>query len=95
MINNNDLLKEVIEFLFDCEVLTDSISAEEENKIKKGLTEPTFVEELIGMLMNYVKSNKNVNFKATKALCLKLNDLRFDLEYARNDGINEKQFEYR
>ncbi|MCL2281799.1 MAG: hypothetical protein FWC26_00605 [Fibromonadales bacterium] len=96
MINSkNELVNEVIDFLFQCEILSEQISSAEESKIARGLTEPMFVEELIGILMNYVKCNKNLNFKAMKALYLKLNDLRFDLEYARNDGINEKQVTYK
>jgi len=93
--NHKKLVDEVIDFLFQCEVLSDPITPKEESRIAKGLMGPTFVEELIGILMDYVKCNKNVNFKAMKALYLKLNDLRFDLEYARNDGINEKQVEYK
>jgi hypothetical protein len=95
MINNKELLNEVIEFLFQCEVLYDQITLEEERKIEQGLAEPIFVEELIGILMNYVKSCKNINFKAMKDLYLKLNDLRFDLEYAKHDGMNEKQVAYK
>jgi len=81
---NRKLATEVIDFLFQCEILNDPITPREASRIERGLTEPTFVEELIGILMNYVKCSKNIKFKETKALYLKLNDLRFDLEYGMN-----------
>jgi hypothetical protein len=81
MMDNKKLVNEIIEFLFQCAVLNDNITSEEECKIQRGLAEPGFVEELIGIVMNYVKSSKNINYKEVKALYLKLNDLRFDLEY--------------
>ena len=81
MINDKKLVNEVIEFLFRCEVFNEPLTSEEENKIKRGLAEPMFIEHLIGILMNYVKDSKNINYKEMKALYLKLNDLRFDLEY--------------
>jgi len=83
MKDKKELVNEVVEFLFQCQVLNDHITSEEENKIMRGLAEPIFVEELIGILMNYVKSGNNINFKAMKSLYLKLNDLRFDLEYCK------------
>jgi len=95
MIDKKKLLNEVIDFLVECEVLCGVVTSAEESKLERGLAEPMFVEELIGILMNHVKSSKNVNFKALKALYLKLNDLRFDLEYVRNDGINESKPEYK
>jgi len=88
MINNSEkLAKDVMEFLFQCEVLNNPITSEEEGRITRGLTEPVFVEELIGILMNYVKCSKNINYKEVKALYITLNDLRFDLEYK---GMNER-----
>ncbi|MDR1463763.1 MAG: hypothetical protein LBJ11_00490 [Oscillospiraceae bacterium] len=95
MNDKKELLNEIIEFLFECEILNTSVTAEEESKIEHGLIQPVFVEELIGILMNYVKSGKNTNYKATKALYLKLNDLRFDLEFARNEGMNASKPEYK
>jgi len=83
MKDKKELVNEVVEFLFQCQVLNDHITSEEESKIMRGLAEPIFVEELIGILMNYVKSSDNINFKAMKSLYLKLNDLRFDLEYCK------------
>jgi len=95
MIDKKKLLNEVIGFLFECEILSGIITTEEESKIERGLAEAMFVEELIGTLMNYVKSGKNIDFKAMKALYLKLNDLRFDLEYVRHGGMNESKPEYK
>jgi len=79
---NKELVNEIVEFLFECQVFNDEpVTLEEMRKIEKGLEEAFFVEELIGILMNYVKNCKETNFIKMKALYLKLNDLRFDLEY--------------
>ena len=81
---NNELVNEVIDFLFEAQVFNDEpVTLEEMSKIEKGLNEPVFVEELIGIIMNYAKNGKRMNFTKMKALYLKLNDLRFDLEYKR------------
>ena len=90
MIDKKELFNDVIDFLFQCEILSDALTTEEESKIARGLAEPVFIEELIGILMNYVKASKSVSYKEMKALYLKLNDLRFDLEYARNAGMSGK-----
>ena len=86
MTDQKELLSEVKDFLFQCEIFSAPVTPEEESKIRRGLTEPIFVEELIGILMNYVKCSKNANYKEMKALYLRLNDLRFDLEYAGMNG---------
>ena len=67
-------------------MLNEPLTAEEESKIERGLVEPRFVEELIGILMYYVKCGKKINYKKMKALYLKLNDLRFDLECKGMNG---------
>ena len=87
MINSKKLANGVIAFLYQCEVLSEAITPEEENRIAGGLREPIFVEELIGILMNHVKCCKNIDYRKTKELYSMLNDLRFDLEY---QGMNER-----
>ena len=89
MKNNKDLTNEVIDFLFQCQIFNEPLTTEEESKIERGLVEPMFVEELIGIVMNYVKSGKTKNFKELKALYLKLNDLRFDLEYKTQESTGK------
>ena len=84
MINKKKLLDEIVEFLFRCEVFSDPLTKEETSNIERGLAEPKFVEELIGIVMNYVRYSENMNYKEVKALYLKLNDIRFDLEYGMN-----------
>jgi len=85
--NNKKLANDVIAFLYQCETLNDPITSDEASIIAGGLTEAAFVEEVIGILMSYVKCSKNVNYKEVKALYIRLNDLRFDLEYK---GMNER-----
>ena len=89
MKNNKDLAREVIDFLFQCQIFNDSLTTDEESKIERGLAEPMFVEELIGIVMNYAKSGRTNNFKEIKALYLKLNDLRFDLEYKTSESTGK------
>ena len=76
-----ELVKEVITFCVKNKVLDEPVSLEEIRNIERGLENPSFVERLIGTVMKKTRNRQNKDYANNKQLYLKLNALRFDLEF--------------
>ena len=83
--DNKDIVYDVIDFCFRYGIFTTPANLDKIEKVGKILEDPAFVEELIGVTMEYTTGYKDTNFTKNKKLYLGLNDLRFDLEYKNKE----------
>jgi hypothetical protein len=81
--NKKELLKMVMDFCFEYGVFKEPLTERDIERLESELKECKFVEWLIGIVIINTKGYRDRNYHINKTLYLKLNDLRFDLEFKR------------
>ena len=79
--NKKELVNEIICFGLKYGVFNKNVSLNDRNRIETQLEECQFVEWFIGLIMIKTRGFRDRNYDINKNLYLKLNDLRFDLEF--------------
>ena len=79
--NKKELVNEIIYFGLKYGVFSKIVNLDDKSRIENQLEDCKFVEWLIGVIMIKTRGFMDKNYYPNKNLYLKLNDLRFDLEF--------------